>query len=81
MLLHVANAIILVKVVMLQELTVLPVNQQILEQFLETLALAIMVITMMDLMDYVSLVFQLVNGVMEERLMIALNAMVLIIEI
>jgi hypothetical protein len=80
-LLHVANAIILVKVVMLQELTVLPVNQQILEQFLETLALAIMVITMMDLMDYVSLVFQLVNGVMEERLMIALNAMVLIIEI
>lgn len=66
---------------MLQELTVLPVNQQILEQFLETLALAIMVITMMDLMDYVSLVFQLVNGVMEERLMIALNAMVLIIEI
>ena len=81
MLLHVANVIILVKAVMLQELTVLPVNQQILGQFLETLALAIMVITMMDLMDYVSLVFQLVNGVMEERLMIALNAMVLIIEI
>lgn len=81
MLLHVANVIILVKAVMLQELTVLPVNQQILGQFLETLALAIMVITMMDLMDYVSFVFQLVNGVMEERLMIALNAMVLIIEI